>query len=50
MKNIENMTIKELKQNGFELDETIRHAIYDDSKVRDLPRIAGLYGFLLGLL
>lgn len=45
MKNIENMTIKELKQNGFELDETIRHAIYDDPKVRDLPRMAGLYGF-----
>lgn len=39
------MTINELKENGFELDESIFKAIYEDPRLRDLPRQVGLYGF-----
>lgn len=45
MKRIEDMTINELKENGFELDESIFKAIYEDPRLRDLPRQVGLYGF-----
>lgn len=40
------MTINELRKSGYELDDEILRAIYENPMVRDLPRTAGLHGFL----
>lgn len=43
---MKDMTINELRKSGYELDNEILQAIYENPMVRDLPRAAGLYGFL----